>query len=63
MANRYEVHLEDSWYLDVLFATETVFNEAQEYVKKRGIAFVKKYAGQIKDAKTPDILLESFHEL
>ena len=63
MAKRHEVPLEDTWNLDDLFATETAFNEAQENVKNRGLAFVKKYQGQIKDAKTPDILLESFHEL
>ena len=63
MAKRHEVPLEDTWNLDDLFATEAAFNDALENVKNRGLAFVKKYQGQIKDAKTPDILLESFHEL
>ena len=63
MAKRHEVPIKDTWNLDDLFATKTAFDKALENVKIRGLAFVKKYTGKIQDAKTPDILLESFHAL
>ena len=51
MAKRHEVPLEDTWNLDDLFATETAFNEAQENVKIRGLAFVKNMRAKSKTLK------------